>query len=377
MAPTEVLATQHFKRLKPWCDELGLEVALLTGSVTAKRKDLLLQDLAKGKVAIVIGTHALLENTVQFDKLGMVIIDEQHRFGVEQRARLQRKDGHPHVLTLSATPIPRTLALTLYGDLDVSILDELPPGRHPVITKVLSERDRLQAYELIHKELREGSQAYIVCPLVNPSEKLLINMKDACSEAETLKEKVFPGYSVGLLHGKMSAVDKEEVVQAFRDKKIQVLCCTTVVEVGVDVPNATVMLIENAERYGLATLHQLRGRVGRGHDQSYCILMSRGEEDEVTQRLKVMSMSNDGFFIAEKDLEIRGWGQIFGFRQAGLPEFEYADPTKDAQVLDTARHLAARVFDKVEKGDYLASHPLLRQELEKRFRSLTATSAVS
>lgn len=365
MAPTEVLAEQHYRKLVHWFNLLHLPVELLTGSTkTAKRRQIH-EQLQTGELPLLVGTHALIEDPVQFSQLGLVVIDEQHRFGVHQRAKLQQKGDNPHVLTLTATPIPRTLALTLHGDLDVSQIDELPPGRKPIHTTVLGPRDRAHAYDLIRREVATGRQVYIVLPLVDESDKL--DLRSAIEEHQRLQEVVFPDFQVGLLHGRMTSTEKDNAIQAFRDRKTDVLVSTTVVEVGVDVPNATVMLIEHAERFGLAQLHQLRGRVGRGGDQSFCILMSSSKSEPAMQRLQVLAQSQDGFFIAEMDLRFRGPGQVLGTRQSGLPDFALASLVEDQAVLDIAREAAEQVM--VQDAE-LRQWPDLQMELDYRYRKL-------
>jgi ATP-dependent DNA helicase RecG len=365
MAPTEVLAEQHYRKLVQWFNLLHLPVELLTGSTkTAKRRDIHAK-LETGELPVLVGTHALIQDAVNFHRLGLVAIDEQHRFGVEQRARLQQKGEHPHVLTMTATPIPRTLALTLHGDLDVSQIDELPPGRKPIQTTALTGRERMQAYDLMRREIAQGRQVYVVLPLVEESEKL--DLKSAIDEYEELRERVFPEFQVGLLHGRMTSTDKDEAITRFRNNETQILVSTTVVEVGVDVPNATVMLIEHAERFGLSQLHQLRGRVGRGGSQSFCLLMSSSKAETARQRLKVLEQSQDGFFISEMDLRFRGPGQVLGTRQSGLPDFALASLVEDQSVLELAREAAEKVM---AKDPTLSRWTLLQQELEIRYRRL-------
>ncbi|MDJ0702648.1 MAG: ATP-dependent DNA helicase RecG [Leptolyngbyaceae cyanobacterium MO_188.B28] len=365
MAPTEVLAEQHYRKLVTWFNRLTLPVELLTGSTkTAKRRTLLSQ-LATGELPLLVGTHALIEDPVKFQSLGLVVIDEQHRFGVGQRARLQQKGENPHVLTLTATPIPRTLALTLHGDLEVSQIDELPPGRKAIQTTVLKGRDRPHAYDLIRRELAQGRQTYIVLPLVEESEKL--DLKSAVDEHQRLQKTIFPEFQVGLLHGRMTSAEKEEAIGKFRDLGAHILVSTTVVEVGVDVPNATVMLIEHAERFGLSQLHQLRGRVGRGADQAYCLLMSSSRSETVRQRLSVLEQSQDGFFISEMDLRFRGPGEVLGKRQSGLPDFALASLVEDQAVLELAREAAEAV---IEKDETLNRWPLMKTELARRYQKL-------
>ena len=370
MAPTEVLAEQHYRKLVEWFNLLHLPVELLTGSTkTAKRRQIH-SELETGELPVLVGTHALIEDPVKFSKLGLVAIDEQHRFGVQQRARLQQKGENPHVLTLTATPIPRTLALTIHGDLDVSQIDELPPGRKAIKTTVLKGRERADAYDLIRREIAQGRQVYIVLPLVDESEKL--DLRSAIEEHARLQETIFPEFSVGLLHGRMSSADKDAAISAFRDKETHILVSTTVVEVGVDVPNASVMLIEHAERFGLSQLHQLRGRVGRGADQSFCLLMSSSKSEQAMQRLKVLEQSQDGFFISEMDMRFRGPGQVLGTRQSGLPDFALASLVEDQEVLELARQAAADLLaEKSEsKGDGLTRWPLMEKELARRYQKL-------
>ena len=365
MAPTEVLAEQHYRKLVNWFNLLHLPVELLTGSTKTVKRRQIHSELQTGELPLLVGTHALIEDPVQFSRLGLVVIDEQHRFGVQQRARLQQKGDNPHVLTLTATPIPRTLALTLHGDLDVSQIDELPPGRKPIQTTVLGNRDRNHAYDLMRREIASGRQVYIVLPLVDESEKL--DLRSAIEEHQRLQEVVFPDFTVGLLHGRMTSAEKDEAIQAFRDRKTDILVSTTVVEVGVDVPNASVMLIEHAERFGLAQLHQLRGRVGRGADQSFCILMSSSKAETARQRLQVLAQSQDGFFIAEMDMRFRGPGQVLGTRQSGLPDFALASLVEDQAVLEIAREAAEKVLT---KDPELEQWPDMRAELDYRYRKL-------
>ena len=365
MAPTEVLAEQHYRKLVGWFNALSLPVELLTGSTRAAKRRQILSDLVTGQLPLLVGTHALIEDPVQFQRLGLVAIDEQHRFGVQQRARLQRKGDNPHVLTLTATPIPRTLALTLHGDLEVSQIDELPPGRKAIQTTLLKGRDRTHAYDLIRREIAQGRQIYVVLPLVEESEKL--DLRSAIDEHQRLQEEVFPEFKVGLLHGRMSSAEKDTAITQFRDGHSQILVSTTVVEVGVDVPNATVMLIEHAERFGLSQLHQLRGRVGRGAAQSFCLLMSSTRTDIALQRLKVLEESQDGFFISEMDMRFRGPGEVLGTRQSGLPDFALASLVADQDALAIARQAAEALID---KDPELSEFPILRQELKRRYEKL-------
>ena len=365
MAPTEVLAEQHYRKLVSWFTQLHLPVELLTGSTRAAKRRKLLAELATGELPVLVGTHALIEDPVQFRDLGLVVIDEQHRFGVQQRARLMQKGSNPHVLTLTATPIPRTLSLTLHGDLDVSQIDELPPGRKAIQTTLMTSKERLHAYALMRREIAQGRQVYIVLPLVEESEKL--DLKSAIEEHQHLAETVFPEFQVGLLHGRMSSADKDAAISAFRDGETDILVSTTVVEVGVDVPNASVMLIEHAERFGLSQLHQLRGRVGRGAAQSFCLLMSSSRSDNALQRLKVLEQSQDGFFIAEMDLRFRGPGEVLGTRQSGLPDFALASLIEDQDVLMLAREAAEAT---IQEDKMLTQWPKLAQELKRRYEKL-------
>lgn len=365
MAPTEVLAEQHYRKLVSWFNLLHLPVELLTGSTkTAKRRQIHSQ-LGTGELPLLVGTHALIQDPVNFHQLGLVVIDEQHRFGVEQRARLQQKGEQPHVLTMTATPIPRTLALTIHGDLDVSQIDELPPGRQKIQTTVLSGQQRNHAYDLIRREIAQGRQVYVVLPLVEESEKL--DLRSAVEEHQKLQESVFPDFQVGLLHGRMSSAEKDEAITKFRDNQTQILVSTTVIEVGVDVPNATVMLIENAERFGLSQLHQLRGRVGRGAAQSYCLLMSSSRSPDAQQRLKVLEQSQDGFFISEMDMRFRGPGQVLGTRQSGVPDFTLASLVEDEEILLLARQAAEKI---IEMDATLERWYLMKEELKYRYERL-------
>ncbi len=370
MAPTEVLAEQHYRKLVEWFNLLHLPVELLTGSTkTAKRKKIH-KELLTGELPVLVGTHALIEDPVKFSNLGLVAIDEQHRFGVAQRAKLQQKGDNPHVLTLTATPIPRTLALTMHGDLDVSQIDELPPGRKAIQTTVLGAKERADAYDLIRREIAQGRQIYIVLPLVEESEKL--DLRSAIEEHSRLQETIFPEFQIGLLHGRMSSADKDAAITAFREQATQIIVSTTVVEVGVDVPNATVMLIEHAERFGLSQLHQLRGRVGRGADQSFCLLMTSSKSEIAMQRLRVMEQSQDGFFISEMDMRFRGPGQVLGTRQSGLPDFALASLVEDQDVLELARTAATKVLESETPSgeDGLSMWPLMEKELARRYQKL-------
>ncbi|MDB9488401.1 ATP-dependent DNA helicase RecG [Dolichospermum circinale CS-537/01] len=365
MAPTEVLAEQHYRKLVSWFNLLHLPVELLTGSTKiAKRREIHAQ-LETGELPLLVGTHALIQDKVNFQRLGLVVIDEQHRFGVQQRAKLQQKGEQPHVLTMTATPIPRTLALTVHGDLDVSQIDELPPGRQQIKTTLLTGHQRTQAYDLIRREVVQGRQVYVVLPLVEESEKL--DLRSAVEEHQKLQESVFPDFQVGLLHGRMTSTEKDEAIHKFRDNETQIIVSTTVIEVGVDVPNATVMLIENAERFGLSQLHQLRGRVGRGAAQSYCLLMSSTRSADAKQRLKVLEQSQDGFFISEMDMRFRGPGEVMGTRQSGVADFTLASLVEDEDILLLARQAAEKVID-IDAS--LARWPLMQDELKYRYARL-------
>lgn len=338
MAPTEILAAQHFNNFVKMLTPLGVSCALFTSSNTKKTRVKLETDLRNGQIDIAVGTHALIQDNVEFKNLGAIIVDEQHRFGVKQRNALKTKATVPQMLTMSATPIPRTLALTVHGDLDLTVIDELPAGRKAIKTTLIKSSQRKKALDLIRLEVAKGHQAYIVFPLIDESES--ISAKAATTEAENLRNGEFSDLNVGLLHGKMKPDEKDEVMKAFKDKKYDVLVSTTVVEVGVDVPNATVIVIENAERFGLSQLHQLRGRVGRNDLQSYCVLVSSSASQDTLMRLNIMTETNDGFVIAEKDLEIRGPGEFLGIRQSGLPELNLTDLTKDIKILECARDAA-------------------------------------
>ena len=349
MAPTEILAEQHFASLSALFVPLGVSVALLTGSMTGKQKKDVRERIAAGEVQVVIGTHALLSESTRFDNLGLVITDEQHRFGVGQRSRLSAKGEDPHLLVMSATPIPRTLALILYGDLDVSILDELPPGREPVDTFLVGESYRPRINAFIRKQVAEGHQCFVVCPAVEENEEL--GIKAASVWAETLQQTVFPDLRIALLHGQMKGAEKEAAMASFARGEADVMVATTVIEVGVDVPNATLMVIEDADRFGLSQLHQLRGRVGRGKAKSYCILTTHNRNPETLQRLKALCKTTDGFKIAEEDLRLRGPGDFFGSRQSGLPAFRVADLGCDLAAMKGAQQASADWIDAYGASD--------------------------
>ena len=365
MAPTEVLATQHFQTLSKWIPQLEINVDLLTGSTSKSRRKEILTDLVNGSTKILVGTHALFEDPVVFDRLGLVVVDEQHRFGVNQRNKLLNKGLQPHLLTMTATPIPRTLALTLHGDLDVSQLDELPPGRTPVNTQLISPKDKHYAYDLIRNEIKQGHQIYVVLPLIEESEKL--QLSSAVDAYHQLSTEIFSDFTVELLHGKLKSVEKQEVIQNFLDKKIDILVSTTVIEVGVDVPNASVMLIEDSDHFGLAQLHQLRGRVGRGASKSYCLLSYQNKNKLSRQRLEVLVNSNDGFEISEIDLRFRGPGQVLGTKQSGLPDFALASLADDADVLELARNEARYILD---SDPLLSNNFILRSQIKEQWEKL-------
>lgn len=369
LAPTQILAEQHHRGIDRLLSQLQrpdgqpVNVALLTGRVTGQVREQVLAGLAEGSVDIVVGTTALIQEGVEFNNLGLIVVDEQHRFGVEQRGALRTKgSGQPHLLVMSATPIPRSLALTVYGDLDVSRIDEMPPGRMPVKTKRFTPAERERLYGFIRREVEAGRQAYIIYPLVDESDKLDVGA--AVEEHKRLQSQVFPEISVGLLHGRLSGSEKDQVMRDFAEGKHQVLVSTTVIEVGIDVPNATMIMIEDADRFGLAQLHQLRGRVGRGEHASYCALVSRAESPDVRARLDILTDTNDGFVLAEKDLELRGPGDFFGTRQSGLPDLRIAHLTDTATII-TAREAAQKLF---AEDPTLARYPLLRSQVERFWR---------
>lgn len=364
MAPTEILAEQHYRSLAPLLEPLGIPCALLTASTKAKERRALNERLRSGELSLVIGTHALLSPDVQYQNLGLVVTDEQHRFGVDQRAALSAKGDNPHLLVMSATPIPRTLALMIYGDLDVSILNELPPGRQKIDTFAVPSSYHERIYAFLRKLVAEGRQAYIVCPMVAENDELPDERKAVTAYAETLQKEVFPDLRIAPIHGKMKPKEKDVVMRAFAAHEIDVLVSTTVIEVGVDVPNAALMLIENAECFGLSQLHQLRGRVGRGRHKSYCVLVSDNKGEENKQRLKVMSSTSDGFAIAEEDLKLRGPGDFFGSRQHGLPSLRVADLSCDLSLLHETQSAAEQLL---AADPALKNHPLLKARVELLF----------
>lgn len=372
MAPTEILAEQHLLKARDLLQPLGIRVGLLSGGTTGRERETLRQSIAAGQIQVVIGTHALLQEAVTFHRLGFVIVDEQHRFGVRQRADLTAKGVRPHTLVMTATPIPRTLALTLYGDLDLSIIDELPPGRQPVKTQLLPEGMRLEAYRFVREEIRRGGAAYVICPLVEENEEA--DLKAATALVGELERGILQGNTLGCLHGRMRPYEKSEAVEAFRAGHTQILVATTVVEVGMDVPRATVVVVEHAERLGLTQLHQIRGRVGRAHDQAYCILIHGHHLTEQGHaRLQAMAECADGFQIAERDLELRGPGELFGTRQAGFPDLEMGHLLRDVQLLEAARREA---FSLLEEDPDLTRHPLLADALRQRWEGALALATV-
>ena len=359
MAPTAILATQHLEEFNKILSKYNIKCELLISSITKKNKNEILERLKNGEIDIIIGTHALLEENVVFNKLGLVVTDEQHRFGVKQREKIISKGTNPDTIVMTATPIPRTLALILYADLDISIIDELPPNRKKIdtfaVTKALEDR----VNNFIKKQINEGRQVYVVCPLVEENEE--INAKSVMELAEKYKNDIFKEYKVEYLHGKMKAKEKDAIMEDFKNGKIDILISTTVIEVGVNVPNASIMVVENAERFGLAQLHQLRGRVGRGEYKSYCILKYQGNSDIIKQRMKIMQDTNDGFVISEKDLELRGSGEFFGTRQHGLPEFKIANIYEDMEMLKSIQSIAIKILNE---------DPELKLEKNIRFKKV-------
>ena len=367
MAPTAILATQHFENFKNLLEELDIRCELLISGITKKKKEDILEKLKNGEIDILIGTHAIIEDNVIFKNLGLVVTDEQHRFGVKQRTKIAEKGQNPDVLVMTATPIPRTLALILYGDLDISIIDELPPNRKKIETFAVQKNMTERVNRFIQKQVQEGRQAYIVCPLVEENEEL--DLKSVEKLYETYKTEIFPQYRVEYIHGKMKQKDKDSIMERFKKGDIDILISTTVIEVGVDVPNANIMVIENAERFGLAQLHQLRGRVGRGEYQSYCILKYEGKGETVRKRMKVMCETNDGFIISEKDLELRGSGDFFGTMQHGLPEFKIANLFEDMPILKSVQSLAMKIINedsKLEKEENKLLKDLIKDKFMKR-----------
>jgi ATP-dependent DNA helicase RecG len=367
MAPTEILAEQHFINIHQLLEKLGIEAVLLTSSVNKKQREVVLKKIESGKAQVIIGTHALIQESVVFSRLGLVVIDEQHRFGVMQRAKLRKKGILPDVLVMTATPIPRTLALTLYGDLDVSVIDQMPPGRKEIQTSLWRESARERLYHFLEDQIGKGRQAYIVYPLVEESEKA--DLKAATESYDFLREKAFPHLKIALIHGRMKSEQREKIMGDFRQGNYDILVATTVIEVGLDVPNASMMVIEHADRFGLSQLHQLRGRVGRGKEQSYCILLAGGNlSEEAKSRLDAMCGTTDGFKIAEMDLKLRGPGEFFGTRQHGLPDFKIANPIEDVGLLYKARDEAFKI---VENDPYLSNEDnwIVKKNFASRFKN--------
>jgi len=374
MAPTEILAEQHYLNLREWLEGLDIKPVLLTGRIKGKERDELYAAITEGEAQLVVGTHALIQEGLSFKKLGLSVVDEQHRFGVMQRARLKRKGMIPDLLVMTATPIPRTLAMTLYGDMEVSVLDELPPGRSPIVTMVYREKERGEVYRTTEEELEKGRQAFVVYPLVEESERM--DLRDATQGAQCLQQEVFPNYRVGLIHGRMKSEEKERTMRAFREGEIQVLVATTVIEVGIDYPNATVMVVEHAERFGLSQLHQLRGRIGRGSHPSVCLLLAPARiGKDAWRRLKVMEKTADGFRIAEEDLAIRGPGEFLGVRQWGLPDFRVANIIRDVRLLQQARREA---FALIKHDPELSSeeHLPLKEIIQEKWQARLELAAV-
>ena len=366
MAPTAILASQHLESFTDILNKKGIKCELLISSITKKRKEEIREKLKNGEIDILIGTHAILEENVEFKKLGLVVTDEQHRFGVKQRTKITEKGQNPDVLVMSATPIPRTLALILYGDLDISIIDELPPNRKPIETFAVRKRMEERVNNFVRQQIEEGRQAYIVCPLVEEDEEN--DLKAVTNLAEKYQKEVFSNYKVAYLHGKMKAKEKEEIMQNFKEGNIDILIATTVIEVGVNVPNASLMIVENAERFGLAQLHQLRGRVGRGEYKSYCVLKYEGNGENTRERMKVMCETNDGFKISEKDLELRGSGDFFGTAQHGLPELKVANLFEDMPLLMEVQKIAMNILEEDKKLEE-QKNKLLKKAVKEKFNT--------
>ncbi len=367
MAPTEILARQHYESLGEFLDTYDIKVELLVGNIPAKKKQAILEELKEGKIDIIVGTHALIQENVEFKNLGLAITDEQHRFGVNQRSLLSQKGSNPDIIVMTATPIPRTLALILYGDLDISIIDELPPGRKDIETYAVGANMIERSNNFIRKQVEEGRQAYVVCPLIEESDTLSINSAEEIYL--NLKNEIFKDFEVALLHGKMKAKEKDQVMEKFKNHEIDILVSTTVIEVGVNVPNANIMLIYNAERFGLAQLHQLRGRVGRGEYQSYCVLINESMNPISRERMRILQSSTDGFEISEKDLELRGPGEFFGTRQHGLPELKVANLIKDMNILKAAQEHALEILEE-DPNLNKEKHLKLKKRIESMFNNL-------
>lgn len=367
MAPTEVLAKQHFESICEMLEEHQIPVCVefLTGSMTAKEKRMAYERIASGEAQIIVGTHALIQEKVKYHSLALVVTDEQHRFGVKQREKLAEKGNTPHILVMSATPIPRTLAIILYGDLDISVIDELPANRLPIKNCVVDTNYRKTAYQFMKKQVLEGRQCYVICPMIEENENL--EAENVIDYAKTLQEEMGDNIQVAYLHGKMKQSEKDVIMEQFGKREIQILVSTTVIEVGINVPNATVMMVENAERFGLAQLHQLRGRVGRGKYQSYCIFMSASKSKETKERLSILNKSNDGFFIASEDLKLRGPGDLFGIRQSGILDFKLGDVFQDAKILQRASEAAEQLISEDENLEK-QNHQNIREYLQKYIR---------
>jgi ATP-dependent DNA helicase RecG len=365
MCPTEILAEQHYKTISNFVSKLGVKAVLLIGGQKKKLREEILDDIKSGNSNIIIGTHALIQEKVEFNKLGFVIIDEQHKFGVMQRAKLKEKGLNPDVLIMTATPIPRTLSLAYYGDLDVSVIDEMPKNRKEVKTALRKDADKEKIFDFVKKEIKNGRQVFIVYPIIDESEKL--ELKAAEEEFVYLKENVFTEHVTGMVHGRMQSHEKDEVMEDFKNSKIKILVSTTVIEVGIDIPNATIMIIEEAQRFGLSQLHQLRGRVGRGAEQSYCILIAKGNEEDTMKRLNILCETNNGFEIAEKDMDIRGPGEFFGIRQSGVLNFSCTDLSKDKDLLQQARDIA---FEIIQNDTYLRKpeHKIIRDNFMANYK---------
>ena len=367
MAPTAILATQHLENYKKMFNQFGIKCELLISAITKKKKQELLERLESGEIDILIGRHAIIEENVKFKNLGLVVTDEQHRFGVKQRTKIVEKGQNPDVLVMTATPIPRTLALILYGDLDISIIDELPPNRKKIDTFAVKKGLEERVNNFVKKQINEGRQCYIVCPLVEESEEM--DLKSVIELEEKYKNETFSNYKVAYLHGKMKAKEKDEIMEQFKNGKIDILISTTVIEVGVDVPNASIMVVEDSQRFGLAQLHQLRGRVGRGKYQSYCILKYSGNGKTIRERMQVMCSTNDGFVISQKDLELRGSGDFFGTMQHGIPEFKIANLFEDMPTLKAVQNVAMKIIlddPKLEKEKNELLYNLIKDKFLKR-----------
>lgn len=364
MAPTEILATQHYESIVQLFEEYDIKCELLVGNISKKKKSAILEEIKSGDIDVLIGTHAIIEDNVDFHNLGLVITDEQHRFGVRQRALLSQKGENPDMLVMTATPIPRTLALILYGDLDISIIDELPPGRKLIQTYAVGPSMINRVHEFAKKQVKEGRQAYIVCPLVEESENL--DIQDAENLYKELKKGIYKGFKVGLIHGRMGADEKDEIMKKFKDNDVSILISTTVIEVGVNVPNANIIIVYNAERFGLSQLHQLRGRVGRGEYQSYCILINESRSRISRERMKILESTNDGFVISEKDLELRGPGEILGTKQHGIPDLKIANLFTDMEFLKIAQREAIKILDK-DPNLKLEDHIKIKNKIIKVF----------